>query len=155
MPDLTYHRATIDDLDALVETRIRTLRAANNLPESETMPDVRENTRAYYSAALADGSHVAYLVYDGDAIIATGGVTFYNLMPMYVLKTGKSAYIMNMYTHPDYRRRGIAWKTLSLLVDEVRERGLISVGLEATDMGKPMYEKYGFKVLDSEMRLEF
>ena len=153
--NITYRRATLDDLEVLVETRVRTLRAANKLPDSEEMSDVRENTREYYRAALSDNSHVAYLVYDSDVVVATGGVTFYSLMPMYVLKTGKCAYIMNMYTAPEYRRRGIAWKMLDLLVTEVRSRGLISVALEATEMGKPMYEKYGFKVQDCEMRLEF
>ena len=152
--NLTFPRATIDDLEVLVDTRIRTLHAANNLPDTEEMPDVRDNTRDYYRAALADDSHVAYLVYEGDKIIGTGGVTFYSVMPMYVLKTGKCAYIMNMYTDPDYRRRGIAQKTLALLVDEVRSRGLISVGLEATDAGLPLYEKYGFISQPREMRLE-
>jgi len=155
MDNFTYHRATLDDLDALTETRIRTLRAANNLPDTAEMPEVRENTREYYRSALADGSHVAYLVYDGNEVVGTGGVVFYSLIPMCSLTTGKAAYIQNMYTHPDYRRRGIAWKTLDLLVGEVRGRGLISVALEATDMGKPLYEKYGFTTLDCEMRLEF
>lgn len=51
---------------------------------------------------------------------------------------------MNMYTNPNYRRRGIASKTLDLLVAASKERGITSITLEATLMGRPLYEKYGF-----------
>ena len=54
----------------------------------------------------------------------------------------KKAYIMNMYTVPEYRRRGIAYQTLDKLVKEAKERGISAISLEATDMGRPLYEKY-------------
>ena len=60
---------------------------------------------------------------------------------------------MNMYTNPDYRRQGIAFKTLDLLVADARKRGITSISLEATDMGRPLYEKYGFIKMNDEMEL--
>ena len=60
---------------------------------------------------------------------------------------------MNMYTRPEYRRRGIAYHTLDLLVKEIRRRGILSISLEATDMGRPLYEKYGFLPMEHEMEL--
>ncbi len=46
---LVYKRATPEDINTLTKTRIEVLRAANN----------------YYQKALCDGSHIAYLVFDG------------------------------------------------------------------------------------------
>lgn len=60
---------------------------------------------------------------------------------------------MNMYTKPEYRRMGIASKTLDLLVKDAKERDVTSISLEATEMGKPLYEKYGFVPMKSEMEL--
>lgn len=60
---------------------------------------------------------------------------------------------MNMYTKPEYRRQGIAYKTLDLLVAEAREKGIIAISLEATDMGRPLYERYGFVQMNDEMEL--
>ena len=60
---------------------------------------------------------------------------------------------MNMYTAPEYRRRGIAYKTLDLLVKEARSKGITAISLEATDMGRPLYEKYGFVRMNHEMEL--
>ena len=59
---------------------------------------------------------------------------------------------MNMYTDPEYRRKGIAYKTLDMLVQDSKTRGITSISLEATDMGRPLYEKYGFALLNSEMK---
>ena len=42
---------------------------------------------------------------------------------------------------------------LDLLVAEAKERGVRAISLEATDMGKPLYEKYGFVKMKDEMKL--
>ena len=117
------------------------------------MEEVKKQSYQYYKQALKDGTAVAYFVLDGEQIAGTGGVSFYQVMPTYHNPSGRKAYIMNMYTRPEYRRQGIAYKTLDLLVKEARQRGITAISLEATEMGLPLYEKYGFVKLDSEMEL--
>ena len=112
---LYYKRATMEDIDELVRTRIIVLRAANKLSDDEDMSVVEEKSYAYYRRALESGEHIAYLVYDNGKFIGAGGVSFYQVMPTYHNPTGKKAYIMNMYTAPEYRRQGIAIHTLDLL----------------------------------------
>ena len=63
-------------------------------------------------------------------------------MPTYHNPSGKKAYIMNMYTAPEYRRQGIAIHTLDVLVKNAKEQGVLQIVLEATDMGRLLYEKY-------------
>ena len=151
--ELDYHKATLEDLDLLVRTRIQVLLAANQLPEDTDMTAVETASRDYYRAALADGSHAAWLVFDGDTWIGAGGVSFYRVMPTYHNPSGWKAYLMNIYTHPDYRRRGVARHMVDLLVGEVRERGVTAISLEATAMGMPLYESYGFVHMPMEMEL--
>lgn len=62
---------------------------------------------------------------------------------------------MNMYTHPDYRRRGIAYKMLDILVNEAKSKGINAISLETTEMGRPVYEKYGFVQMKNEMELVY
>ena len=57
-----------------------------------------------------------------------------------------------MYTDPAYRRRGIATEVLDKLVKAALEKGARYISLEATTMGRPLYEKYGFGILKSEMQ---
>ena len=148
-----YKKATVENIDELVRTRMIVLRAANKLSDDVDMSVVEKESYAYYKRALETGEHIAYLVYDKGTFIGAGGVSFYQVMPTYHNPNGKKAYIMNMYTSPDYRRQGIAIHTLNLLVNDAREQGVSQIALEATDMGRPLYEKYGFVKMEDEMEL--
>lgn len=151
--NLTYKRTTLEDIDLLTKTRIEVLRAANQLSDAADMSEVERESYNYYQRALCDGSHIAYLVFDGNRFVGSGGVSFFQVMPTYHNPSGKKAYIMNMYTKPEYRRKGIAIKTLDLLIRDIRKMGITAISLEATDMGRPLYEKYGFVKMDHEMEL--
>ena len=153
--DLTYKKATLGDIDLLTETRIIILKAANQLSDEVDMSEVKKESYHYYQKALHDGRHVAYLVFDGKRFVGAGGVSYFQVMPTYHNPSGKKAYIMNMYTAPEYRRKEIAYKTLDLLVGDIKSRGISSISLEATDMGRPLYEKYGFIKMDAEMELPY
>ena len=148
-----YKKATIADIDELVKTRIIVLRAANKLSNDVDMSLVEKESYEYYKRALETGEHIAYLVYDNGTFIGAGGVSFYQVMPTYHNPTGKKAYIMNMYTALEYRRQGIAFHTLDLLVKDARKQGISQITLEATEMGRPLYEKYGFVKRKDEMVL--
>ena len=152
--NLIYKRASIEDLEILTKTRIEVLRSAIKLDISVDMSIVELETYNYYKKSLCDGTHIAYLVFDNDIFIGAGGVSFYNVMPTYHNPSGKRAYIMNMYTASEYRRQGIAFHTLDLLVNDAREQGVSQIALEATDMGRPLYEKYGFVKMEDEMELK-
>ena len=148
-----FKRADLSDLDMLVSSRIKVLIAANKLPEDTDMSVIEQQSLEYYRQSLTDGSHTAYLVYDGDKVIAAGGISYYRVMPTCDVPTGKKAYIMNMYTDPAYRRQGIAMKTLALLIENAKAKGITFISLEATDMGRPLYERYGFVPMEHEMIL--
>lgn len=150
---LIYKQATLEDIDLLTKTRIEVLRAANQLPDDTDMSEVERTSYNYYQKALRDGSHIAYLVFDGKLFVGAGGVSFFQVMPTYHNPSGNKAYIMNMYTNPAYRRKGIAVKTLDMLVHDIKDRGVTAISLEATDMGRPLYEKYGFVKMNDEMEL--
>lgn len=151
--ELVYKRAGIEDIELLVETRIEVLRAANRLGAAADMSLVEQQSREYYEESLRTETHIAYLVFDGGKFVGAGGVSFFRIMPTYHNPTGRKAYIMNMYTNPDYRRKGIAYHTLELLVEEAKKKDVAHISLEATDMGRPLYERYGFVKMNHEMEL--
>ena len=151
--DLTYIKATIEDIDILTKSRLEVLRAANGLAEDVDMSEVEKESYEYYKDSLSNGTHIAYLVFDGNEFVGAGGVSYFRVMPTYHNPSGNKAYIMNMYTKPKYRRLGIAYKTLGLLVADARQKGVTAISLEATNMGRPLYEKFGFVDMHNEMEL--
>ena len=148
---MEFRKATLADLDLLVQTRIEVLRAANGLPDSADLREVEAQSRAYYAQAIPAGTHTALLVFDRAQWIGAGGISYYRVMPTCHNPTGRKAYIMNLYTRPDCRRMGIATHTLDLLLQDAREKGVAQVSLEATAAGRPLYEAYGFSAMENEM----
>ena len=86
-------------------------------------------------------------------IIATSGLITIQRVPQFWNMSGKEAYIMNMYTKPEWRNKGIGTAILEKLVEETKNRDIIAIKLYATPMGKPLYEKQGFKTGNPEMYL--
>ena len=151
--ELIYRQADLSDIPLLVRTRIQVLRAVNHLEETVDLSAVAQQSQDYYCRALRDGSCIVYLVFDNGQVVGTGGISFFRVMPTYHDPTGEKAYIMNMYTAPTHRRRGIAIHTLDLLVSAAKARGVTHISLEATDMGRPLYQAYGFVPMAHEMEL--
>ena len=97
--ELKFKRATIDDLDILVETRIQVLRAANQLSEEVDMSEVERQSRMYYEKALSNDTHVAYLVFD--KMVLDENTSNKNVQSKELFET----YINHTYEHEDYLRR--------------------------------------------------
>ena len=149
---ITYRKATIDDIPILLNLRMKLLSSVNGKGENETWEIVEEQVVQYYREALSTEEHIAYLAFDGDRCIATGGICFYRVLPTYHNPNGKKSYVINMYTEPEYRRKGIATKILDFLIDDSERKEAYYISLEATNEGRPVYEKYGFGLLKSEMQ---
>lgn len=64
---------------------------------------------------------------------------------------GIEAYILSMYTLPEYRGNGVARRLLELCIDEARKNGVKRIWLHASEEGKHLYKKMGFNMNDSEM----
>lgn len=57
------------------------------------------------------------------------------------------AWIGMVLTHPDYRRRGFARQVTEAAVEFAEARAVECIGLDATDMGRPLYLQLGFEDL--------
>lgn len=149
--DLKFKIAEITDIDTLIDVRMTVLKTVFNLPGDACMDEVRLESRLYYNESLSDGSHVAVLVYDDDKVVGSGGICFYRIMPSFHDPKGMCAYIMNMYTDPTYRGKGVASRTLGILVKAATDRGILKITLETSDMARSLYHRSGFVEMNDEM----
>lgn len=53
--------------------------------------------------------------------------------------------VMNVYTKPDHRRKGLAGKLMKMLLEDSEKMGLDFVELKATDAGYSLYRSLGFE----------
>jgi GNAT superfamily N-acetyltransferase len=149
----TVRRATVDDSDDLVRLRLALLREMGTLDEADDASFV-EATRRYFAADLPAGRFLDWIgTSDDGTVIACGGLVFVQKPPSPGNHSGREAYIMNMYTAPRWRGRGLATRLFAALMGDARDAGAQLVRLHATEDGRALYERGGFRLVGNEMAL--
>ncbi|MCR5061502.1 MAG: GNAT family N-acetyltransferase [Saccharofermentans sp.] len=133
--------ATPDDINYLMSSRLEMLKVVNDLPEDYEFSD--EIVAESYDYFL-NGDHLTVLAFDGGELIGCASMSFIRIMPTFGHPTGKRAHLMNVYTRREYRRQGIAHKMVELLIGETWKRGATEISLDATKLGRLLYESLGF-----------
>ena len=139
---MEYRIATAKDIDLLMSSRLEMLKVVNGLPQDYQYDDVIVNESRDY---FLNGDHLTVLAIDNGEAIGCASMSFMRIMPTFSHPTGKRAHLMNVYTRSEYRRQGIARKMVEILIDETWKRGATEISLDATTMGRPLYERLGFK----------
>lgn len=147
---INYRRAMINDIGTLTAMRIDMLCEDTEYSEDFIMK-LRGNTIKYMEEGFADNSYIAWVAEISGSIVAMGGLTIFALPPNDWCINGKSAYLGNMYTLPEYRKKGIASKLLHTIVEEAKSADIERILLHATDMGRSLYVNYGFEASDTAM----
>lgn len=138
---MVYRKAGLEDAGKLIEIR------KQQLIDEGIEPDINidEELADFFNQKLADDSLVEWIVEDNGEIIATAAIAFYQFPPTYTNKSGWKGYVTNMYTRDDYRRQGIATLLLDKLVEVAKIRNVKKLWLGASELGRPVYEKFGFR----------
>ena len=109
-------------------------------------------TADYLKKAIPEGTFRSWLACDGEQIIA-GGAVVITPWPAHAYEPiCRRATILNVYTEPEYRHRGIARQLMETIIAWCREEGFARVTLHASQYGRPLYESLGFEQ-SNEMRL--
>ena len=98
-------------------------------------------------------NHVVLLYEDQEKGVATVGLIFFEMPPTGKLRYTGVAKLMNMYTIPSYRRRGISRKMMRQAVELARAKGCGKIMLNSSPMGQPLYESFGFSRIPNEYKL--
>jgi len=85
-------------------------------------------------------------------VIAGGGMMIVPWLSRPADPKPRRAWILNVYTDPEYRRRGIARRLMQTMIEWCRQTGFQSVSLHSSEEGRLLYESLGFKPTQ-EMKL--
>lgn len=122
---------------------------------AEELDRMVEVARPWLATALENGSYRHWLVVDGSGCVAGGGGVLLSPWPANPHDPcTERAVILNVYTEPQFRRRGVARQVMNAILAWIEAYGLRGVNLHASDEGRHLYERLGFKPTN-EMRLKF
>lgn len=151
--DIDIRKAELNDIDLLMEWRMRVLHEVFAIPDSKPTEELEQTNRLYYQSALRTGGHIACFAYKENEIVGCGGVCLYQEMPSPDNTSGQCAYLMNVYTCPQFRGCGVGEKIVKWLVGQAVERKISKIFLETSKPGKKLYEKTGFLDMPDMMML--
>ncbi|MHA1941322.1 MAG: GNAT family N-acetyltransferase [Candidatus Hodarchaeales archaeon] len=147
MEKLSVRKATITDIPAIVKLRRIMFESMGDYGEKNLKKSDEASTE-YFEKHIPDKVFQGWVVErPNHEIICCGGVVIDTHPPGPLNSSGKIAYIMNICTLPEFRRRGAAGLVLSVILDWVSKKGISKATLHATEDGKSLYEK--FKFIDS------
>lgn len=155
--DFIFENANMNDIDELIRLRLAFIADDAGALSSRQEQCIEEQLRDYFNRKLGK-ELIAFVARDEERIVA---VTYLLLMEMPAnarLLNGLYGEVLNVYTLPEYRRKGLCTTLMQQLIEYGKKRGLGCIDLSATENGYPIYTKLGFKEKEQnykDMRLTF
>lgn len=141
---MVFERASITDMDQLVKLRIEYLNEDFGAILNDQLTQINEKLPSYYRKHLNNDLFV-YVCREGGDIISCCFLCVTEKPSSPSFLNGKIGSVLNVYTKPEHRRKGIAGKLLKLLLSDSEKMGLDHIELKATDSGYNLYRSIGFE----------
>ena len=154
----TIRLATPEDVEAIATHRARMFDEMGEVPP-EAFEILRSKSRERLRDLLTRGEYIGWLAISAQhpEIVAGGaGVQLREVLPHpkegNKIAEGRHAIIINVFTEPAWRRKGVAVLLLQRIIDWARAERLDRLVLHASEAGRSLYARLGF-VGTNEMRL--
>lgn len=153
MPEeIVIREARLEDVAEIVRHRRRMYEDMGER-DARALEAMQASTSAFLEKAIPAGLFRGWLAQtQAGRVVAGGGMMIVPWLSRPADPEPRRAWILNVYTDPEYRRRGIARRLMQTMIEWCRQAGFQSVCLHTSDDGRPLYESLGFKPTE-EMKL--
>jgi GNAT superfamily N-acetyltransferase len=151
---MTTRPATLGDadLDAIIHQR-RAMFRDMGYRDEQALEAMSAAFRPWLRQKMKAGRYLGWFALAPDDSIAAGlGVWLMDWPPHMVGNGPWRGNIVNVYTEPPWRRRGLARRLMQMALDWCEANGVGVIILHASDEGRALYESFGFAPTN-EMRL--
>jgi GNAT superfamily N-acetyltransferase len=150
--EITIREATLDDVPEILRQR-RGMYEDMDYTDEAALSAMLNLCRPYLLEAMTDGSFRAWMACMGDRIVGGGAIVIARWPSHPNDLQCRRATILNVYTHREFRRRGVARRLMQAMIAWCKKEGFTFVTLHASKHGRPLYESLGFET-SNEMRLK-
>lgn len=145
---MEFRRATREDVERFLDVRMEFVTEIRTIPDAD---DFRAATLAYLQSHIEQDDFAIYLALENREIVSCCMASVYRTPPLPSCRSGVAAKLLNVYTKPEFRRRGLAEQLVRMLLRELEACGVEKVQLDYTEAGLPLYRKLGFTELTHQM----
>ena len=141
---MIFDKATIEDIGVLTDLRIAYLNEDLGVISNENLELMQVYLPSYYEKHL-NKDLMAYVARDEMDIVSCAFLLIVEkpMSPSFI--TGKTGTVLNVYTKPDYRKKGYAKKLITTMLEDAKAEGLSIIELKATEDGYSLYKSVGFE----------
>ncbi|MCX6220001.1 MAG: GNAT family N-acetyltransferase [Bacteroidia bacterium] len=137
-------RVTDQDIPAMTAARLNYLTEMQGERSQDYLQELQMKLQQFFLQTMKEGSFFALLAeYEGKAV-SYGGMILKKIPGDLNQSSYLEGDILNMYTLPEYRRKGISSLILKQLLTEAKTMGVSKVALHCSKDGEPLYRKFGF-----------
>jgi GNAT superfamily N-acetyltransferase len=152
MEEIHIRPASLDDLPHILHHR-RAMFSDIGCQDAAILDRMQGTSETFLRESMPKGAYREWLAETaGGRIVAGGGVAIAPWPGSPDDPAPRRGWILNIYTEPDFRRRGIAKQIMETIVAWCRAEGFVAVSLHASNFGRALYESMGFQPT-TEMRL--
>ena len=142
--------ATAQDLGVILRHRRRMFEDMA-FSDQQTLDAMLASSTPLLRRGLMDGTYRGWLVEVPEGkVVAGGGVIILEFQSHPRDPRPQRAWVVNMFTEPEHRRRGLARQLMETMLAWCTEEGMRFLYLHASDAGRPLYDSLGF-TLTNEM----
>ncbi|MEA5048834.1 MAG: GNAT family N-acetyltransferase [Eubacteriales bacterium] len=140
---MQFRLANKTDIPSLVDLRLAYLCEDFPSQTAKISSMIQEQLPDYFHRRL--GNDLLVFVCEEDARIVSTVFLLITEKPANPnFPTGLTGTVLNVYTQPQYRKRGYATRLMELAIREAGLQNLSYLELKATKAGLPLYRKLGF-----------
>lgn len=144
MKEIEIIKATIEHIPDLVRLQ-RMMFEALGYDDLELLNKGDKAAISWYKEALVNEKHHAWVARTNNGkIVSSGALVIYERPPGPLSLSAKVAFVMNVVTIPNYRRKGIAHRIMREILEWLSKTDVKLVELVASEWGKPLYESMNF-----------
>jgi GNAT superfamily N-acetyltransferase len=150
-------RAAAQDADIISWHRARMFQDMGDV-SGDAFEILHEKARTRLEQWIDNGNYIGWVATPADKpemIVAGAGVQLQPILPRPVdvstIGEGRQGTIVNVFTEPQWRRRGIASLPIKEIIIWSKNEQIDQLVLHASDEGRSIYERLGF-IASNEMR---
>lgn len=149
---MIFEKAKIEDISELVTLRIAYLEEDDGVMENDILLSIKANLPDYFIKHL-NHDITAYVARNEQEIVACAFLLVVEkpMSPAFI--TGKTGTVLNVYTRPNYRRKGYAKCLMEKLLSDAVNMNISVIELKATEDGYNLYKSLGFKDMVTKYHL--
>lgn len=134
-----------DQVELLTRYRMAYLTELQGERPAEYQQKLSEELNRFFKEAMDEDRFFAFMAELDGEIVSFGGMVIKKIPGDFDQSMYLEGDILNMYTIPAARRKGISALILEHLIEEAKRRGISKISLHTTKDGEKLYRKFGFE----------